>query len=574
MIGKLERQYFKTTFVFFSYIRKIKIIINHSTNVSFRLVTILNIFKAFLEMLSVGIFYPFLELILNKDKLRNNNYINWLEEQEIISGIDDLVLFLGLFLIIFFMLSGFISIYAKYKSDSLVWQLNTNVIKLCFKKYINEPLEHFKNSNTNEITHNIVNEVHVFINGFMVNFIDLIPRIFILTFFVAYLGYLNPLLTLSILLIFVFIYTVIIGLLKNKIADMSDKRYYYQSQLQDYVNSSIKAIKDIRVNYYQYFFTEKVAEPAHKSSNLHKRVSIFSVIPKYFIESLVLIFLTLYVILFFEKDSLVNQIPFLSVLALSLFKIFPIIQGLYSNYTRINYTKHSLDVIYKNILRSLSIKNKVTPSYKSFESLQLDEITFSYNKKIVLNKISFKVNKGDFYLIYGESGSGKSTLLEVILGFFEPSSGKIILNGDIIKDQHKLLSQKIKVGYVSQDIIIFEGSLSENITMINSKIDDERFKQIISLCQLEDVVKSIGGTNGTISEGGKNLSAGQRQRIILARALFKNPELLILDEGTSALNEKLEMKILSALKSKSITVIMITHNESLRKLTKNIIELT
>ena len=131
-----------------------------------------------------------------------------------------------------------------------------------------------------------------------------------------------------------------------------------------------------------------------------------------------------------------------------------------------------------------------------------------------------------------------------------------------------LLSKKTTLGYVSQDIILFEGDLVENITLRSNyqlKIDDKKIADLINLCSLEDVIQSIGGINGFISEGGKNLSAGQKQRIILARALFKEPELLILDEATSALNSKLERKILQKLQQSNMSILMITHNESLKE---------
>jgi ABC-type bacteriocin/lantibiotic exporter with double-glycine peptidase domain len=178
-------------------------------------------------------------------------------------------------------------------------------------------------------------------------------------------------------------------------------------------------------------------------------------------------------------------------------------------------------------------------------------------------------------LLFGESGSGKTTLIEILLGFFPPNKGEIILNGKLYK-RNLLLSSKLNIGYVSQDLILFEGGLIENITL---KKEDQRnhknkdIKELLSFCYLDDVVKSLGGIDGFISEGGKNLSEGQKQRIILARALYKQPDLLVLDEATSALNKNLEKKIIETLIEKKITIVLITHNESLKKYSKNIFTL-
>ena len=467
-----------------------------------------------------------------------------------------------------------ISIYAKYKFDSLVWELNTNSVKLSFKKYINESLISFKRLNTNEITHNIINEVHVFINGFIVNFIDFIPRVLIIISFFFYLTILNPLVTIISGLVLFFLYGVVLKYLRKRVNLMSEDRYKFQKQIQDYVNSSIRAIKDIRINSFEDYFINKVLVTTNKYSELHRKVSIYSIVPKYFIETFMLVGLTFYALYVFDEESLKAQIPMLSVLGLSLFKLVPHIQGLYNNYTRMIYNLPSIEVIYNNIKDLEDLEEKSLGDKVKFEKLSIKNISFSYNKKNVLNNVSLVLNEGDFCLLYGESGTGKSTLIEIILGFLKPDSGEIIFNSNHQLD-NELLSNKLSLGYVSQDIILFEGDLIENISMKEKEGDEnlEQLDKLIEICQLNDIIESLGGLYGFISEGGKNLSAGQKQRIILARALYRNPDLIILDEATSALNKKLEEKILLNLVKEGKTILMITHNEALKKLTQKVISL-
>ena len=126
-------------------------------------------------------------------------------------------------------------------------------------------------------------------------------------------------------------------------------------------------------------------------------------------------------------------------------------------------------------------------------------------------------SNGVYNLLLGKSGSGKTTFTEIMLGFLTPNSGKIHLNNKPWMSE-ELLSKRINLGYVSQDIILFEGDLVENITLkTNNDSPDilQKINSLIELCALEDIVDSIGGVNGFISEGGKNLSAGQKQRIII-----------------------------------------------------------
>ena len=517
-----------------------------------------------------------MDLVINQDLLGGNLVYNYALDKEWIKNRDMFLLIVGFSLVVFFIFSTLFSVYAKMKSDDFIWKVNTNIVKLSYKKHISTSLDIFKKSNSNKVTHDIINEVHIFINGFLLNFIDLVPRFFLLLFFVCYLMIINPLVTFFSFLFLAFFYGLILRILKRKIDSMSSKRYSYQTSLFDYVNSSLRALKDIKINAFENYFIDKVNYPALQYSMLNRNISVYAALPKFFIETIVLITMVIYVLFSFNKTSLIGQIPMLSVLTLSLIKLLPITQAMFTNITRIRFNFKSLRVIEKNILEVMNREKRISKvSFDNFQQLSFKNVYFSYSDKMVLSDQNLTINKKDFWLLYGESGSGKTTLTELMLGFLEPSKGSIILNGAEKKDQ-QLLSKRFKVGYVSQDIILFEGDLIENITLKSSEEKPrviKKVKELIKFCALEDVVDSIGGLNGFISEAGKNLSAGQKQRIILARSLYKDPDFLILDEATSALNAQLEEKIIKGLLDKNITIFMITHNEDLKKHTKNIITL-
>ena len=527
--------------------------------------------------MGIGLIYPFLDLIINQDLLNENFVYNYTLEKGWIKNSEIFFLMIGFSLIGFFTITAIFSVYAKLKSDDFIWKVNTNIVKLSYKKHISTSLDVFKKSNSNKVTHDIINEVHIFINGFLLNFIDFVPRFFLLLFFICYLMIINPIVTFFAFIFLALFYGLILKFLKRKIDQMSTKRYSYQTSLFDYVNSSIRALKDIKINAFEEYFVDKVNQPAQQYSILNRDISVYAALPKFFIETVVLITMVIYVLFSFNKTSLIDEIPMLSVLTLSLVKLMPITQAMFTNITRIRFNFKSLNVIENNLLEVMKRDTTNTQAHHdSFEQLCFKNVDFSYSDKMVLSDQNLTINKQDFWLLYGESGSGKTTLTELMLGFLEPSKGSIILNGTEKKD-HQLLSKRFKVGYVSQDIILFEGNLIENITLKSSENNPkiiDKVNELIKFCALEDVVDSIGGLNGFISEGGKNLSAGQKQRIIIARALYKVPDILILDEATSALNAHLEAKIIEGLLDKEITIFMITHNENLKKYSENIINLT
>lgn len=547
--------------------KRLNFIIVNSGVTNFKFVISLLVLKSFFEMIGIGIIYSFIDLILNKELIESNFLYKLLLFFELRLSVNNFVFLYGIASILFFVSSAFISITAKIKSDNLIWKMHSKIIAISFEKHINDTLTNFKSSNSSKTTNDIINEVRIFCSGFVVNFMDVIPRVFLLIFLTFFLLSVNPLVTLVSLIFLSVFYGVLMNLLKKKINKMSKNRYLYQNNLFDYVNSSIRALKDIRINSFEEYFVKKIENPASTFSMLSKGISIYSSTPKPFIESIVLIVITTFLTFSLDKDDITLQIPMISLLALSLIKLLPVIQGMFTNFTRLRFNFKSLKVIENNIRLNTQRESNTKVKREKFSSLEFKSINFSYSSKKVLENFSFKFNRGDFWLILGESGSGKTTFTEIMLGFLKPNSGEIYFN-DKPWELNELLSKKTSLGYVSQDIVIFEGDLVENITLRlekQKKLNNKKIYNLIDLCSLEDVVQSIGGIHGFISEGGKNLSAGQKQRIILARALYKEPELLILDEATSALNAKLERRILQKLLESKKSILMITHNENLKE---------
>ncbi|MCK5853574.1 MAG: ABC transporter ATP-binding protein [Sulfurovaceae bacterium] len=208
----------------------------------------------------------------------------------------------------------------------------------------------------------------------------------------------------------------------------------------------------------------------------------------------------------------------------------------------------------------LSMKAKITSGEKRLEekitSIKFQDVSLKYDEKIALKNISFKMKKGQTIALVGDSGAGKSSFVNLLVRFYDPNSGQITIN-DIDNKTLTLNSLHKNIAYVTQRIYIFNDSIANNIAYgedFNKKRVIEALKKAYAL---EFVEKLESGLNTILSENGNNLSGGQRQRIALARALYKQPSVLILDEATSALDNKSELliqKALEDLKNEMITI--------------------
>jgi ABC-type bacteriocin/lantibiotic exporter with double-glycine peptidase domain len=197
------------------------------------------------------------------------------------------------------------------------------------------------------------------------------------------------------------------------------------------------------------------------------------------------------------------------------------------------------------------------------DHVQLDGIAFHYGQQKILEDVSLQVRKGDFLGIQGGSGKGKTTLFNILLGFAGQEQGVVKINGIVTNQQDRRKYWK-KIAYVKQQPFILHDTILVNITLQEHSYDEERLTSAIALSGLDELIKKLpGGLNAKVSENGKNISGGQRQRIALARALYKDADLILLDEPFSELDETSEERLLRRFRQLAAdgkAVIMITHN--------------
>jgi ABC-type bacteriocin/lantibiotic exporter with double-glycine peptidase domain len=203
----------------------------------------------------------------------------------------------------------------------------------------------------------------------------------------------------------------------------------------------------------------------------------------------------------------------------------------------------------------------------SFDNkIEFNNVNFTYNDKIVLNNLNFTITKGKSISLIGKSGSGKSTLLDILMGLIEPSSGEILIDNMILNNNY-ICSWNNKISHVSQSVFLLDASILFNITKDPSISEsDSRLQNILNICDLNGFINGLNkGIKSQIGENGIMISGGQRQRIALARALYKDSEVVILDEATSALDEESEFLLLNNIikycKINNITLIITNHRK-------------
>jgi len=291
-------------------------------------------------------------------------------------------------------------------------------------------------------------------------------------------------------------------------------------------------------------------------------------LPYYLVETVVLVGVILMTLFFiFRSSDFDSAIPLLTLYCMNGFKLVPKVQQSYLATTQIKGSQAAFENTYRILQSAKQFQNRTRKESRKIvfkEYFVMDNIAFQFSEKRlpILESINLTIPKGKTVAITGVSGSGKSTLLNIVMGLLIPSRGAIIIDGEKLEEEH-ILSWQNQIGYVPQEIYLSDTTIEENISFgFKGAADLDRLKEVLDIAQLTSFINSLPQKEDTLTgERGMQLSGGQKQRIGIARALYRDIELLVLDEATSALDDETQFEILNNIKTRypQLTIIMVTH---------------
>lgn len=339
-------------------------------------------------------------------------------------------------------------------------------------------------------------------------------------------------------------------------------------------NDALLNIKSLKISQNEKFFYDNYAAKIQNYFKNCRKSFFLNTIPPYITEPFAIILLFLFIVViayqnYLEPDKLVASF---ALVGAATFRLAPAISRIQVNLNGINsalpLVKEFMDAYENlNIQNIPDLKDKTFADFNN--SIEIKDLSFGYTEdKKVLRNINLKINKGDFIGIAGLSGVGKTTLADIIAGLYKPDTGCILIDG---KEQ----INPLKIGYVPQDFCLINGNIRENVAFGNPVIEDDKVIEALKKSQLYDYINQnyTDGiyTNPFVDSTG--FSHGQKQRLAIARALYSNPDILILDEATSSLDIKTEDEICSVLNNlkRKMTIIVIAHRLTTIKSTDKIV---
>jgi len=546
------------------------------------------IFTSILEAFGIGLVGPFISLASNPESIQSITVLDWAYRKSGFESSQQFIPIVGFIIIAVFCIQALLYFLAQTYIFRYTHQQKSRLISRLLKAYLNAPYRFYLKQNTANIIKNIISETHLFANGCLLALLIFTTNAIVVVVLMGLMAYSN-----SLLLVIILVVLVPTFLLFTKFGHKFKRWGKIQSEAQREmirtINHGLGGLKETRLIGCEIYFENQIDRQAQEYAMAATLSQASNILPNIFIKTSLIVFVVLFVSLFniFFSESGEDLTAVMGVFAVASVRLIPASSQFIQAMAKMRTSSHALDMLYLDLkeiekreihnhldsLNNSTAKKSVTLGNQNGKILsfanqiELIDVTYRYPgaSEPSLDHISFKINKGESIALIGKSGAGKTTLVDVILGLLELESGDIQVDGVSIYDN--LRSWQNFIGYIPQSIFLTDDTIERNIAfgVPDNQIDQGRLYRAIKAAQLEELVEELpDGIKTEVGERGVRLSGGQRQRIGIARAIYHEREILVLDEATAALDNETECRVTEAINSLAgtKTLIMIAHRLS------------
>jgi len=531
---------------------------------------ILMLVGAVFEMLGVGLIMPVMAIILSPSIVESYpsaaplvGYLGNPEKNELI------LIALGS-LITVYLLKMFVLSYVVYRQSKIITQLQSELAKKLYDHYLNSDYMFHVAHNSAQLIRNITVEVGICVNNVLAPFLRLFMEILVIAGLLVILFNIEALGTTIIVTVIAMFSLLVLGFTKRNLKRWSLERQYHDGMILQHIQQSLNGIKDVKLHASEHYCLKLFDKHVVRKNILAMYQAILSQIPKLVLEFIMISSVVLLVFILINRNSTIEEMmAILATFSVAAMRLMPSANKMIHNLNVYRYGKSALDVVLNALSTSDVIDDRKLissnePALSIGTGISIDNISYTYPGETnqAISSLNLEIKKGAAVAFIGESGSGKSTIVDMILGLISPTSGEVKVDGLSIKNV--MTAWQSNIGYVPQNIYLTDDTLRNNIAfgLHNEEIDEEKINIAIQHAQLKDFVNSqSAGLDTVVGEKGARLSGGQIQRIGIARALYREPSVLILDEATSALDNLTEKSIMDTvmrLKGQK-TIIIVAH---------------
>lgn len=529
-----------------------------------------------LEVIGVGIIMPMVQAFMDVDKLMQNKWVRMMADGLGIKATDasKIVVMITIGVILVFLIKNLYFIFLSWVRIKFSCKVSRELSTRMMSNYMKRGYEFFLNHNTAELSRNIggdVSGVDTIIYQLLRVLVDTLTIIMI----VIYIMVTDWMIAIAMVVMSLLCLSIIYGYFRVQMREAGQHFNKYNGITSKYLLQALHGIKEILVMRKQEYFVRHYEEANREKQRGAIKQTVGAESPAYIIEGLCIAGLlsVVCVRLITNQQSAVELIPALSAFAVGAFRILPSLGRISSALNTAIYYMPSLEHVYENLQK---INNSEESDYKLIdktfaqkeiefnEKINIENISWHYQngENDVIQNLNLIIRKGTSVAFVGQSGAGKTTLADIILGLLPPQKGRILIDGNDISQMGDKLGNIM--GYVPQTVYLTDDTIRNNVAFGRewSEIDDDKVWKALEQAQLKEFVGQLsGGLDTFVGDRGIRFSGGQRQRIAIARALYENPDIIIFDEATAALDNETELAVMESIRSLQgyKTLIIIAH---------------
>jgi ATP-binding cassette, subfamily B, bacterial PglK len=528
---------------------------------------------AFFEAVSIGLVIPFIAVLKKPDLLFKSEPLRPLLSNLNISDPRDLFFILGPALIVLFAIKTGYLIQLYRWLFHYAMKKHVNLARQLLAGYLSAPYTVHLQRNSAEVARVTTRSVEDFTSGFMVNLLIVMGELLVMAALTGLLMVVEPLATVGAVVVLAVPTALIYRATHRRLGAAGRIAEQSFGMMIQWAEQAIGSVKEITLTGRRSFFVEQHNYYVRRFTDCSRSLSFLSAFPRFAIDTLaVSAMVVIAAILLRGGQDLQSILLLLGMFTLAAIRLIPSASRVGASLAQVRYRYASTEVVYQELLALRQRPSEPLPGSAEEHvcpipfrrGLVIEHLSYWYPeaRQSVLDDVSLEIPKGHWVSFIGPTGTGKTTLADLIMGLLVPTSGRILVDGRNLHDN--LAGWQRNIGYVPQTVHLIDDSVRRNVAfgMPEDEIDDERMWQVLRAAQVDHLVRSLpDGLNARVGERGDRLSGGERQRLGIARALYRDPEVLVIDEGTANLDPRTEAAIVETigrLREKK-TIIAITH---------------
>ena len=436
----------------------------------------------------------------------------------------------------------------------------------------------FFRKNTSELTETVYELSQTFVTA-LEAFLRIISEVITLVIIIIFLSLISLKVVIITLIVFSLSFLILDILFKKKLIEIGKELSLSSKKIFAFVSELFKGYKEIKILDKQKFFKDRIIETSSIHAKKNVIMNVVKSLPRYVLEVFIIASLMIFFIIsFLNSGTIVSSLPILGIFAAATLRLVPSITTIAGSLTIFRFCEYAIEKVFNDLKNKDNFNlhsNNKEKSLINFKNFEIKNLTFKYpdKEKNVFENLNFSFQKGDMIGIIGESGSGKSTLINIILGLINVDRKNLKVNGKILDED--IYSWQNIFSYIPQESFLIDSTVEENIILNDNKSKNGDLKNILKNSGLIDTIeKNRLNLNTLVGENGIEISGGQKQRIAIARALYRNRQIIIFDEPTSSLDTESENQIIETIKKLKVnhTVIISSHKKSIINICDKIYE--